>query len=201
MKKKKKKRRTQAKACVRTFVKNVSKSTWVCVFVLFVRAKRSQDAQTLPWLQFSIYKIWIWTTYLYTLYNNLSKLQLLQKMIRPTAFKITVHALKSAHGKHLNHVPFRLKCHSNPKLVHSIMPLSPSFSFWFIFYWFSLSLHFLSLHLLFIILFQDLAFPSFWLAVIAFALSFRSFLWFWIGKEPEEVWDCKLLQACVILAL
>lgn len=186
---------------MRTFVKNVSKSTWVCVFVLFVRAKRSQDAQTLPWLQFSIYKIWIWTTYLYTLYNNLSKLQLLQKMIRPTAFKITVHALKSAHGKHLNHVPFRLKCHSNPKLVHSIMPLSPSFSFWFIFYWFSLSLHFLSLHLLFIILFQDLAFPSFWLAVIAFALSFRSFLWFWIGKEPEEVWDCKLLQACVILAL
>lgn len=40
------------------------------------------------------------------------------------AFKITVHAFKSAHSKHLNHVPFRLKCHSNPKLVHSIMPLS-----------------------------------------------------------------------------
>lgn len=55
---------------MRTSVKNASKSTWVCVFVLFVRAKRSQDAQTLPWLQFNIYKICIWTTYLYTLYNN-----------------------------------------------------------------------------------------------------------------------------------
>lgn len=55
---------------MRTSVKNGSESTWVCVFVLFVCAKRSQDAQTLPWSQFNIYKICIWTTYLYTLYNN-----------------------------------------------------------------------------------------------------------------------------------
>lgn len=171
---------------MRTSVKNVSKSTRVHVFVLFIRAKPSQDAQTLPWLQFNIYKIWIWTTYLYTLYNNLSKLQLLQKMIRPMAFKITVHALKSAHGKHLNHVPSGLKCHSNPELEHSIMPLSPWFSFWFIFYWFWLSLHFLSLHLLFSILFQDLAFPSLWLAVIAFSRSFHPFLWFGSVKNRRR---------------
>lgn len=71
-----------------------------------------------------------------------------------------------------DNTPFQSK--AGPQ-YHSSLSFSPSFSFWFIFYCFSLSLHFLSLHLLFSILFQDLAFPSFWLAVIAFALSFALF--------------------------
>lgn len=49
--------------------------------------------------------------------------------------------------------------------------------------------------------FRTWHFPLFWLAVIAFALSFRSFLWFWIGKEPEEVWTASYYRRVSFFAL
>ncbi len=148
--------------------------------------------QTLAgWLQFNIYKICIWTTYIHCTTIDV-KITAFTKNDPPNGIQ------NDSSSSEISSILFpsgqcAFPIQSWSTVSRLSLSLSPSFSFWFIFDWISLSLHFLSLHLLFSILFQDLAFPSFWLAVIAFALSFRSFLWFGFLK-------C-MLQTCVILAL
>lgn len=194
-----KKSKKRWKTAAKKDLLNASESPWVCVFVLLVCAKRSQDDCS------SISTKSAFEQLIYTVQQLTSKLQLLQKTIRPMAFKMTVQALKSAHAKHLNPVPFRPIRLSNPKLVHSIMPLSfsPSFSFWFIFDWF--------------LTFFTVSFPASFIQYsvsglgISFFLTcrycFRSlvplFSLVWVGWEPEEVFEMHatgMCHSCIVSA-
>lgn len=151
---------------VRRSVKNVSVGLRVC----------PQDEQTLPWSQFNIYKICIWTTHLYTLYNNSSQNYSLYKK---TALRFTVRS--------------QIMCAFPIQICSSLsaFSLSPS----------HFDLYFIDFHFLYISFPASFIqysvsglgiFPLFRLAVIAFVLSLRFFLWRFLYF---------MLQACVILAL
>ncbi len=80
--------------------------------------------QTLAgWLQFNIYKICIWTTYIHCTTIDV-KITAFTKNDPPNGIQNDKYKL----WNQLNPVPFRPMRLSNPKLVHSITPLSLSFS-------------------------------------------------------------------------
>lgn len=125
--------------------------------------------------------------FIYTVYvqQMMSKLQLLQNIVRPVAFEQCTLTTNPLH----QHVPFKIIWPSNPKLVHSFSNTLYFTDFTF--------LVFLCIFHLFCLIHVSLSLLP---KVIAFSLSHVSFIW--IGKESEKVglYTTGMCHSCIACA-